>query len=75
MRARNDLVPPHDDHFLSVQHHLKPVAMVVGVVHGSLVDVAFHRPVMAGVLAGGDRHPVAVAAHPRLHAPNVIGLI
>ena len=41
-----------------------PVGELLGVVHGLLMHVAIHRARPAGVLAGGDRYPVAAAPHP-----------
>ena len=55
--------------FLSIQHDVAPVAALAGIVHGPLVHVALDRAVPAGVLAGGDPHPVAAAPHPT-HAPD-----
>ena len=68
-----DLLPPHRNQLLRIQHHLEPVGPFVWVVDGPLKHVALDSPGPAGVLAGGDPYPVASAPHPRLHALEGIG--
>jgi len=47
-----------------------PVGSFVRVIHGLLEHVRFNSPGPAGVLAGGDGHPVAPSPHPS-HEPTV----
>ena len=64
MVANLSLFPPNHRQFIVIEHDRQGIGQLVGIVHGPLVHVAFHRAQLPGVVAYGDFNPVAASVLP-----------